>query len=247
MRHHRLRAPDRVSREPGTTPVDVLLVLAVDVSESVSQHRSRLQRDGYRAALRHELILLAIRSGPHGAIGLAYVHWAGIEYQRLLVPWTRVADRADAEAWADRMEAAASAASGEPAAAAFPNAPATSISGGIRFAAALFEDAPWEAERRVVDVSGDGPNNDGPPLAGARDAALAQGLTINGLAIEGGPDVERELGPGARLEAYYRAFVIGGPAAFVVPVEHPGAFRDAVHRKLMLEIAGRGDLMVDRA
>ncbi|WP_240790206.1 DUF1194 domain-containing protein [Roseomonas sp. HF4] len=217
--------------------VDLLLVLAVDVSSSVTDAEARLQRDGYRAALCHEDVLSLIRSGPSEAIGLAYVQWAGLEYQRLILPWTRIGDSADAIAWGERMERAARAAQGEAEAAAFPNSPVTSISAGLRMAASVLRDAPWPAVRRVIDISGDGPNNDGLPAEAARDAVVAEGVTINGLAIEGDPDVARELGEGASLEAYYRASVIGGPGAFVEPVLGAGSFAGAIRRKMVREIA----------
>lgn len=217
--------------------VDLLLVLAVDVSSSISEAELRLQRDGYRAALCHDDVLSVIRSGPSEAIGLAYVHWAGLDYKRLILPWTRIRDHADAIAWGERMERAAHAAQGEAEAAAFPNSPVTSISAGLRMAASVLRDAPWPATRRVIDISGDGPNNDGPPAEAARDAVVAEGITINGLAIEGDPDVARELGEGASLEAYYRASVIGGPGAFVEPVLGAGTFAGAIRRKMVREIA----------
>lgn len=217
--------------------VDLLLVLAVDVSSSVTDVEARLQRDGYRAALCHDDVLSLIRSGPSEAIGLAYVQWAGLEYQRLILPWTRIRDRADAVAWGERMERAARAAQGEAEAAAFPNSPVTSISAGLRMAASVLRDAPWPSARRVIDISGDGPNNDGPSVEAARDAVMAEGITINGLAIEGDPDVARELGEGASLEAYYRASVIGGSGAFVEPVLGAGSFAGAIRRKMVREIA----------
>lgn len=228
----------RASPADGGDGVDVLLVLAVDVSGSVSSAEARLQRNGYSAALRHPDVLRAIQSGPQGSIGLAYLQWAGVDYQRLIVPWTRIRDLGDAAAWAERMERATTAAQGEAEAAAFPNGPTTSISAGIRLAAAVLQHAPWPAARRVIDISGDGPNNDGPPAETSRDDAIAQGITINGLAIEGDPDVVRELGLDATLESYYRTSVIGGPGAFVVPVRGTETFGNAIRSKMMREIAG---------
>lgn len=156
----------------------------------------------------------------------------------MIVPWTRISNDADAAAWAARMERAAVATQGEAEAASFPNGPVTSISAGIHLAAAAFQNAPWPAARRVIDISGDGPNNDGPPVEASRDAAVANGITINGLAIEGDPDVERELGEGATLESYYRSSIIGGPGAFVVPVRGAHTFGTSIRRKMMREIAG---------
>jgi hypothetical protein len=230
---------DAAAAHDGEEGVDLLLVLAVDVSTSINDAEARLQRDGYRAALCHDDVLDVIQSGPHGRIGLAYVQWAGVEYQKLLVPWTLIRTRSDAAKWGETMERAARAAHGEAEAAAFPNGPATSISAGIRLASSLLQDAPWSAARRVIDISGDGPNNDGLPVEVARDAAVARGVTINGLAIEGGADVALELGEGASLEEYYRSSVIGGPGAFVVPVRGNDTFGAAIRRKMMCEIAGR--------
>jgi hypothetical protein len=183
-------------------------------------------------------VLAAVQGGANGAIGLAYVEWAGAGFQRLLVPWTRIAGPADAAAWAERLTAVA-AASPALALPAYSYFPGTSIARGIRFSVSSMAEAPWEAARRVIDVSGDGVDNGGWPVEAARDSAVAEGVTVNGLAIEGDPDVQRALGPGARLAEYYRGAVAGGPGAFVVPADGVGAFRGAIRRKLVREIAYR--------
>lgn len=218
---------------------DLLLVLAIDMSYSISPEDGRLQLEGYGAALRDARVLDAIAAGIHGAIGLAAVAWAGIGFQRVLVPWTWITERSDAEAWGRDLARAWEPTREEAAAEAFPNGAATCISRGIDFAAAMLDAAPWGSWRRVIDVSGDGPNNEGPPVEEARDRAVAEGITINGLAIEGDPEVARLLGPGATLTAYYRQSVTGGPGAFVVTAEDTRAFARAVRRKLILEISGR--------
>jgi hypothetical protein len=208
-------------------PVDVLLVLAVDVSRSIDEDEARLQRQGYRGAVADPEIVKAVRGGMLGAIGLAYVEWAGIEYQRLVLPWTRIASQADADAWAEALERA-------------PRASLswTSVSGGIDFSRSVLAEAPWEATRRVIDVSGDGVNNSGPPAEAARDRAVAEGITVNGLPILNdrptfGPP------PPLPLDEYFRENVIGGPGAFVISAEDFEAFGVAVRRKLIREVAGR--------
>jgi hypothetical protein len=160
-----------------------------------------------------------------GAIGLAYVEWAGVEYQRLVIPWTRIASRADAEDWA----------------AALGRAPRqslswTSISGGIEFSRQVLAEAPWQAARRVIDVSGDGVNNSGPPAEEARDRAVAEGITINGLPILNDQRTF-SLRPSPPLHEYYRDSVVGGPGAFVIAVEEFESFGLAVRRKLVREIS----------
>lgn len=153
-------------------PVDLELVLAVDVSGSVDQDEARLQRDGYVAALTDPQVIDAIRGGLHGRVAIAYVEWAGYRHRRLVADWHLVRDRPTAEALARRI-AAAPIATGV----------STSISGAIHFALPMFGAGGFQGERRVIDISGDGPNNDGPDVTTARDAALAMGVTINGLPI----------------------------------------------------------------
>ena len=212
------RAPDE--------PVDVNLVLAVDISRSIDEDEARLQREGYRAAVTDARVVEAIRGGMIGAVGLAYVEWGGIEYQRLVLPWQRVGNQADAEAWAERLMLA-------------PRASLswTSISGGIEFSRRVMAEAPWEATRRVIDVSGDGVNNSGPPAEQARDRAVAEGITINGLPIVNDRPTFGRMPP-IPLDEYFRESVIGGPGAFVVVAEDFESFGMAVRRKLIREIAG---------
>jgi hypothetical protein len=217
--------PIRRSRADGP-PVDVLLVLAVDVSRSVDEDEARLQREGYRAAVSDAKVVEAIRGGMVGAVGIAYVEWAGIEYQRTVIPWTRIASQEDANVWAATLATA-------------PRASLswTSISGAIRHSRALLSEAPFEGTRRVIDVSGDGLNNSGPPAEQERDLAVAEGITINGLPIVNDRPTFGRMPP-MPLDDYYRDFVIGGQGAFMIVAEDFESFGVAVRRKLIREIAG---------
>lgn len=211
-------------------PVDVLLVLAVDVSRSVDEDEARLQREGYRAGISDPRVVEAITKGMIGSIGLAYVEWAGLEYQRLVLPWTRIGSQADANLWADRLAEA-------------PRASLswTSISAAIDFSRATLADAPFEGTRKVIDVSGDGVNNSGRSVERARDEAVADGIVINGLPIVNDrPTFGR--GPPVPLDLYFQASVIGGAGAFMVVAENFEAFGVAVRRKLIREIADLGSI-----
>ncbi|HEV7264085.1 MAG TPA: DUF1194 domain-containing protein [Falsiroseomonas sp.] len=216
-------------------PVDVALIVAVDVSRSVDEDEARLQREGYRGAVTDPRVVEAIRGGMLGSIAIAYVEWAGIEYQRLVIPWMRIGSQADADAWATALAEA-------------PRASLswTSISGALDFSRAIMAQCPHEATRKVIDVSGDGVNNSGPPAEPARDRAVAEGITINGLPIlNDRPTFGRP--PPMPLDQYYRDSVIGGQGAFLVPAENFDSFGTAVRRKLIREIAGLGGPVVDRA
>ncbi len=209
-------------------PVDVALVLAVDVSRSIDEDEARLQREGYRAAVSDPRVVEAIRGGMLGAVAVAYVEWAGIEYQRLVIPWTRIARQQDADGWASALEQA-------------PRASLswTSVSGAIDHSRRVMAECPHEATRRVIDVSGDGVNNSGPPAEAARDRAVAESITINGLPIlNDRPTFGRP--PPVPLDVYFRESVIGGQGAFVIAAEDFESFGQAVRRKLIREIAGLG-------
>ena len=206
-------------------PVDVALVLAVDVSRSIDEDEARLQREGYRSAVTDPVVVEAIRGGMVGAIGLCYAEWAGIEYQRTVLPWTRIASARDAEDWAARLAAA-------------PRVSLswTAISGGIRHARRELAECPHEATRRVIDVSGDGVNNSGPPAEDERDAAVGEGIVINGLPIiNDRPTFGRR--PPIPLDRYYQESVIGGTGSFMIVAEDFESFGVAVKRKLIREIA----------
>lgn len=206
-------------------PVDVLLVLAVDVSRSVDEEEARLQREGYREALSDARVVEAIGRGMIGAVGVAYVEWAGIEHQRLVLPWTRIATQHDADGWAAALAEA-------------PRASLswTSISGAIDFSRRVLAEAPFEGTRRVIDVSGDGVNNSGRPSEMARDEAVAEGIVINGLPIVNDRPTFGRMPP-VPVDQYYAQNVIGGPGAFLIVAEDFSVFANAVRRKLIREIA----------
>jgi hypothetical protein len=198
--------------------VDVALVLAVDGSGSISEQRLTLQIQGYVNALRHPLFIDAVRGGHHGRIALTYIEWTDARRQSQVVGWRVIEDAAGAHAFAKAIGDALR-----------PLPGWTSISGAIDFSAGLLLKSNFVAARRVIDISGDGANNDGRPVTEARDAAVAAGITVNGLPIL---EVEPE------LETYYRENVIGGPDAFVVVARDTGSFGEAVLRKLLVEVAG---------
>ncbi|MCC7275498.1 MAG: DUF1194 domain-containing protein [Alphaproteobacteria bacterium] len=207
-------------------PVDLELILAIDVSGSVDAEEARLQREGYVSAFRDPDIVAAIRSGMVGRIAVFYFEWASAHENRVVLDWHVVGDAASAAAYADRLSAMP-----------IMRGRRTSIAGALEFALPYFGTA-YEGARRVIDVSGDGPNNDGPPILPARDAALAAGVVINGLPIIN----ERQFAWGLpnlkELDLYYRDCVIGGPGAFYIVAEDFASFAAAVKRKLVLEIAG---------
>ena len=209
------------------TPIDLELVLAVDVSLSMDLDEQRLQRDGYIAAFRDPEVHAAIASGAHARIAVIYMEWAGRSTQNVVVPWTLIDGPAAARDLADRLERLP-----------ISRARLTSISGGLLFAQGLFETSGFKGLRRVIDVSGDGPNNDGSPVAEARDRLVAQGIVINALPIM------LKIGNGGslfdipNLDDYYTDCVIGGGGAFMVPIRTKAEVIPAIRRKLLLEIAG---------
>lgn len=216
----------RITPARADEPVDVALVLAVDVSRSIDEDEARLQREGYRSAVSDPKVVEAIRGGMLGSIALCYIEWAGIEYQRTVIPWTRIAAQPDADGWAATLERA-------------PRASLswTSVSGAIEASRRALGECPHEATRKVIDVSGDGVNNSGPPAELARDRAVADGITINGLPIlNDRPTFGRA--PPVPLDIYYRDSVIGGQGAFMIAAEDFESFGNAVRRKLIREIAG---------
>jgi len=214
---------------PAAEPVDLLLVLAADVSRSVDGAKFQLQREGYAAAISEPRVREAVRSGRHGRIGLTYVEWSGTGSQRVLIDWTMIADAASAKGFGDRLlEAPRS------------FADRTSISGAIEFAMGQLARAPFDSDRRTIDISGDGTNNAGRDVKAARDEALAQGVTINGLVIfsetplSWNPD---HTNPPGGLDNYYRNNVVGGPGAFVVAAQDFGSFGQAIIKKMIAEVA----------
>jgi hypothetical protein len=206
--------------------VDIELVLAVDVSASMDPREQVLQRRGYVGAFRHPEVVEAITSGSRGRIAVTYVEWAGT-YQRVVVPWRIVGDLEDALAFAAELES-------QP----MSQHDRTSISDGLLFAANQFDRSPAVGERRAIDISGDGANNLGPPIAPTRDAVIARGITINGLPIVIRPSPSGFPFGSFDLRLYYEDCVIGGPGAFLVTVEDAEGFEFAIRHKMLLEIAG---------
>jgi hypothetical protein len=210
--------------------VDLLLVLAADVSRSIDDGEFNLQRKGYAAALADPRVLRAITSGAHQSIALTFIEWSGADEQKTVVDWTVVRDGEDAGVVATAILAAPRSFMAR-----------TSISAAIDFSADRLSAAPATAERRVVDVSGDGTSNAGRPVTEARDEAIAKGITINGLAIintQANPGFMSHTQPPGGLPEYFRQNVIGGTGAFLLVVENFETFADAMTRKLISEIAG---------
>jgi len=214
------RAPDEV---------DLALVLAVDVSTSMDPDEQDLQRQGYVEAFRSGMVHQAIRSGMLGRIAVTYVEWAGAHppVQSVVVPWTMLESPEDSLAFAERLARAP-----------IRREAGTSISEAIDFSLALLSVGPFLPARRVIDISGDGSNNQGPLVTEARDRAVARGVTINGLPIVLHPTGRRE---DSMLDAYYRDCVIGGVSAFMVPVRENGQFLTETRAKIVHEIAGTSE------
>ncbi|TPN76866.1 DUF1194 domain-containing protein [Mesorhizobium sp. CU2] len=203
-------------------PVDVELVLAVDISQSMDEEEFALQRAGYVEALRHPDFINAVRSGPRGRIALAYFEWAGVVRDDGILAWQVIDGDDSANAFADRVASRP-----------FRSFRGTSISGALSFGAGLLEQADFAAPRRVIDISGDGPNNIGPPVAVMRDAALAKGIVINGLPVLISPSPSF-----SHLDRYYADCVTGGPGSFVLPIYAASEFSTAIRRKLIQEVSG---------
>ena len=211
-------------------PVDLLLALAMDVSRSMEHPKFVLQRQGYAAAVTDPQVLKAIRSGPHQKIALCFIDWSGGAEQRLIIDWNVIDSSESAQRFGDLILAAPRSFNDR-----------TSIGGGITFAAAQIERAPFEAERHTIDVSGDGTNNAGRDVQFARDQAVAKGININGIPILTELQYSRipeHTNPPGGLEKYYRDNVIGGPGAFVMVAEDFETFGKSMVKKLIAEIAG---------
>jgi len=212
-----------------TEPVDLLLVLAADVSRSVDSQKFQLQREGYAAALSDPRVVDAIQSGRRGRIGVLFLEWSGFGNQKVVIDWTIVDGPKAAQAFGDRLlESPRS------------FADRTSISGGIDAAVAQLARAPFEGQRRTIDVSGDGTNNAGRDVGLARDEALALGISINGLVILSEtplPWNPEHTNPPGGLTKYYRDNVIGGPGSFVLEAKDFNSFGEAIVKKMIAEIA----------
>jgi hypothetical protein len=225
-----LAAPNtapQLAQKATEVQVDFELVLAVDVSYSMDPEEQALQREGYQAAVTSREFLQALRQGMHGRIALSYVEWAGMHHQQVIVPWRMIDGPESADGFAADIGRAR-----------YTRASRTSISGALLFSAPLFEGSGFRGLRRVIDVSGDGVNNNGPLVTVTRDEVVAKGITINGLPIllkrpnSSTMDIDH-------LDIYYEDCVIGGPGAFVIPIKARDQFKEAIRTKLVLEIAGR--------
>ncbi len=209
------------------TAVDLELALAIDVSGSIDDEEANLQRAGYIAAFRNPRVIEAIRHGILGRIAVAYYEWAGYGHNKMIADWTVIHDRVSALAFADRLH--------EPPP---ETARRTAIGQAIAFGILLFDRNVIEGTRRVIDVSGDGPNNWGQPSTVSRDFAVAAGITINGLPIVNDRPSRWGWPSLPNLDLYYRDCVIGGPGSFLVVANTFEAFSAAVLKKLIMEIAG---------
>jgi hypothetical protein len=205
--------------------VDVELILAVDVSYSMDLDELAVQREGYAQAIISSDFLQALKSGPQGKVAITYFEWAAANDQKVIIPWRIVDGPETADAVASEIMKAP-----------LRRASRTSISGAINFGMELFADNPYKGFRRVIDISGDGPNNNGEPVAIARDAALSRGVIINGLPImvKAATYATMDIDD---LDVYYEDCVIGGPGSFVVPIKERARFKEAIRTKLILEVA----------
>ena len=226
-----LAAPNAVTRfadkSPSAVPVDVELVLAVDISYSMDPEEQALQREGYIAGITSREFMQALREGMHGKVAMTYFEWAGPFDQQVVVPWRLIDGPETADAFASDIARAP-----------FRRASRTSVSGALNFGKLLFDASGFRGIRRVIDVSGDGANNSGPLVTLVRDDVVAAGITINGLPImlKRPNSFTMDLD---RLDVYFEDCVIGGPGAFVVPIRQREQFKEAIRTKLVLEIASR--------
>ena len=226
-----------LARAHGTDRVvDAAIVLAADVSRSINDDEFDLQRRGYAGAITSAQVMDAIKTGGHGAVALCFVEWAGEAEQKVVVEWAVIRNDADARRFADALLAAPRSYLGR-----------TAIGSAIDFASGLNAESAVRADRHVIDVSGDGTSNQGRSVTEARDAAVSGGAVINGLSIFNqraatlGGYLALHTNPPGGLAKYYRENVIGGPGAFVLPIDDFGSFGEALERKLVNEIAdGRG-------
>jgi hypothetical protein len=218
---------NHLADKDAASSVDVELVLAVDVSYSMDMDELAIQREGYAQAIVSKEFLQALKTGPTGKIAITYFEWAASSDQKIIIPWRVIDGPETADAVASEIMKTP-----------IRRASRTSISGAINFAMPLFDENPYHGLRRVMDISGDGPNNNGAPVTGARDAALAKGITINGLPIMvkepsySTMDIDN-------LDFYYEDCVIGGPGSFVVSIKDRDKFKEAIRTKLLLEVADR--------
>ena len=208
--------------------IDLALVLAVDVSRSIDDDEFALQRRGYAQAFTNPAVINAIRTNPRHQIAVAFVEWAGSDFQRLVIPWTLISDAESGQLFAESILREPRSFFGW-----------TSISGAIDYSVTVLRSAPHEATRQVIDVSGDGVNNSGRSSDDARDDAVRAGITINGLVIMNDrPTPGFIFQPQPPLDLFYRDHVIGGPGAFLIVIDDFDSFAYAIINKLIREIAG---------
>jgi Protein of unknown function (DUF1194) len=223
----KLQTEQRLTEKDGATPVDIELILAVDVSYSMDMDELAIQREGYAQAIVSKEFLSALKTGPNGKVAVTYFEWAASSDQKIIIPWRVIDGPESADAVASEIMKTP-----------IRRASRTSISGAIYFAMPLFDESPYKGLRRVIDISGDGPNNNGAPVTGARDEALSKGIVINGLPIMvkepsySTMDIDN-------LDYYYEDCVIGGPGSFVVTIKDREKFKEAIRTKLLLEVAGK--------
>ncbi|MBX3500676.1 MAG: DUF1194 domain-containing protein [Alphaproteobacteria bacterium] len=206
--------------------IDLALALAIDVSGSVDLEEGRLQRDGYVKAFRDPAIRRAILGGYHGRIAVAYFEWSDAWRQNLVVDWTLLDSEQSIEAFTHKLETLPIA-----------RMMRTSITGAMRYAVPMFDRLRWVPERKVLDISGDGSNNDGGMVTQARDDAVARGITINGLPIFNNRPNPTGFPNDPDLDRYYEGCVIGGPRSFMVVANDFQSFAEAIRKKLLQEIA----------
>ncbi|MBS0526584.1 MAG: DUF1194 domain-containing protein [Proteobacteria bacterium] len=213
----------------GAEPVDMLLVLAVDVSRSVTEPKFRLQREGTAGALTDPAVVKAITSGPNRRIAVCVVEWATVGMQTVVVDWTVIDGAAAAHSFGDKLTETPRSFAGS-----------TAIGGAIDYSVRQLERAPYTSERRVIDISSDGNNNSGRSVNDARDEAVARDIVINALVIltpRGESFRPEHTNPPGGLEKYFQDNVIGGPGAFTVVAESHDSFGRALTKKLIREIA----------
>jgi hypothetical protein len=210
------------------TPVDLQLVLAVDVSRSIDEVEAELQRRGYIEALTNDRVIDAILSGEHKRIAVCYTEWAGTHYQVVVIDWTLIDSAGAARRFAEKLS----------------EAPRTSqswtaVGAALAHAGQRFENSGFAPKRRVIDVSGDGRTNDGPAAEIIRDRLVTQGIVVNGLPVMmnrtnfGRP-------PDLTLDKYYEENVIGGPGSFMIVADNFDQFGRAVRTKLVREVSDAG-------
>jgi Protein of unknown function (DUF1194) len=216
-----------VAGEQTAPTVDVELVIAVDVSYSMDLDELAVQREGYAQAIVSKEFLWALRTGPNSKISVTYFEWSASNDQKIIIPWRVIDGPESADAFANEIMKTP-----------VRRGSRTSISGAMLYAMPLFDEDPYRGFRRVIDISGDGPNNNGLPVTPVRDEALARGIVINGLPIMvkepsySTMDIDN-------LDRYYEDCVIGGPGSFVVPIKDRDNFKEAIRTKLLLEVAGK--------